>query len=311
MKRPILYYFTLLISLTLSFVVTIYLGKFLMNFLWFKSLYIEYISKIILLLFLFIQYLLYKKFNKKEDEFFEIKHQSGNYYYLDKRNNFLSDFYQGNNPVPLKVHILGLSLFFLYIMTFIGSNLQILIYPFVKNITLFKDSGIIYFESLKNLIKQNLILSFLLIVFIGPIIEELTFRGFSLSVKFQKFSRLIVTIFFSFIFSIIHWDFSRVLAIFIMGFALGLVYNLTESLIYPIVIHIVNNGISFFALYSILQRSDFTKLTQLIDSRFLITQQKSNSSFTISILIFFLTILASYIYRKIKSLVSEELPQKD
>ncbi len=306
MKRPFLYYFSLLILIVGSIVVSLFLGKFLMKFFDLKPIYLELISKVILLLFLFIQYLLYIKFNKKEDEFFKVKYETSSYCYLEKKDGFTDDFYKGNRPIPLKVHILGLSLLFFYTSTIIGSNFQVLVYPLIKDIPFFKDSAIIYLKALSDLIKQNLILSFSLIVLIGPIVEELTFRGFSLSVKFEKFTKLIITVFFSFIFSIIHLDFSRVFSIFAMGFALGLIYNLTESLIYPILIHIINNGISFITLYSILQSPNLSIIKDIINSKLLKLEEKQQSIFSLIILTIVLVIFASYIFIKLKSVISEE-----
>lgn len=106
------------------------------------------------------------------------------------------------------------------------------------------------------------------------------------------------------IFATIHFDFSRIIILFMMGFGLGLIYNLTESLLYPIIIHILNNGIAFITFIMLKSQNDisFEKYLELgLNNEETLFQ----NSIILIIFIFFLIIWAIYIYNKIKRKISK------
>lgn len=301
MKKPGLYYFNLIIIIVSAQILSIFLSKtFILKNFNISHIAVEYLSKFIFLSFLFLQYLLYIKFNKTE-VFFNINYESSNYLYLETKNNLFSDFYKGNNPASLRFDLLWFSFLFFFIITTIGNNLQLLLNTILKNTAFFKLSAKLYFEAINNIVNEDLFLSFFLIVIIGPIVEELAFRGFSLSFKFDGKRSTFVIILMSIVFATIHFDFSRIIAIFTMGLGLGLIYNLTQSLIYPIIIHILNNGFSFTIIFIMLNSQKNISFENYFESKLNKVEMQFQNSIILVISIFFLIIWAIYIYKRIKS----------
>lgn len=303
MKKPLLYYFSLILIIVLAQISSAFIVKYIKT----QFIYLELISRLIFLFFLSIQYFLYIKFNKLEDDKFEVKYESTSYVYLEQKNIFLKDFFQGKNPVPFNIGLFSIFIFFFYLLAIAGSNLQFLLLKIFRNSSIFVDTGIFYFKAIQRLMNENLFLSFLLIVFIGPVMEEIVFRGFSLSLKFQDTKRLIITIFMSILFTIMHFDFSRLFPLFAMGFALGLIYNVTQSLIYPIGIHIINNGISFLILI-LAKNFDKTYLEDKLFGKYSIFTQNGNfkSLWIIVITIVLLGCAIITTYKKINNIIEEK-----
>ena len=89
-------------------------------------------------------------------------------------------------------------------------------------------------------------LGLLTIVFLGPVSEELLFRGGvqtalekkNISISNFHFSIIISAL----IFAIIHLNPAQMPAAFILGLLLGYAYGWTGSLIAPVCIHVLNNG---------------------------------------------------------------------
>ncbi len=294
MKRPFLYYFNLFLLLFLSNVISLIIAINLSI----KEVFLELISKLILFSFLIIQYFLYVKFNKPEKQ---ILLDNGVSKTIDKTDLFIDKFkvfYSGPESINLKPYLLFLSLLLFYLIALIANIIQDSLNPILKNLPFFYDSRIFYIKALKILILSDPLLSFFLIVIIGPFIEELTFRGFSFSVHHKKKTSLIITILMSLIFAIIHLDFPRIISLFAMGLALGLIYNLTQSLIYPITIHILNNGISYFTLFKILNSDNFSNI--LLENNI---KKEFNLGFTITriLIIYILIRIVTSIYQKLKN----------
>ncbi len=314
MKKPFLYYFNMIFIFILSNLLSTYIAKNI-NL---KIIYIEYISKIINIFFLLFLTLLYKKFNKsnnsKNFNIFQPTNLMNNlnkadFQYFPKsfiyfKLPFYREFYFGKNKINFNIKVTLLSLLFFYLLAFIGSSLQNIFHPILKNFKFYSISGINYLKALQRIISENYFLSFFLIVFIGPILEEFSFRGFSLSILYKGKKQILVTIFMSLLFALLHFDFSRIFILLSMGFALGLIYNITESLLYPIAIHILNNCISFFALFSI---KNIDAIENIFDKEFLNIEYTQNNSvilrtiLSIWILAAFI-ILAKSIFDKIKEL---------
>lgn len=95
------------------------------------------------------------------------------------------------------------------------------------------------------------------VAFLGPIAEELLFRGgvqTDFSLLFSPRWRLAPIVLTAAIFSIIHMNPAQMPVAFILGFVLGFAYWWTGSLLAPILIHVFNN--SFSCLMSWLSPED-------------------------------------------------------
>mgnify|MGYP000864597285 CR=1 FL=1 len=74
--------------------------------------------------------------------------------------------------------------------------------------------------------------------------EELFFRGVVLRVSYQGTKNLHLGVLFSAIlFSVIHFEFEHILSISFMGILLGYLYVYTGSILAPIALHFLNNGV--------------------------------------------------------------------
>ena len=88
------------------------------------------------------------------------------------------------------------------------------------------------------------VLFFGLVSILAPVIEEIIFRGIIIERLGTKYNYRWAVILSSTIFAFLHV--SQVLDAFIFGVVLSLVYLKTESLMIPILIHVVNNTTAFF-----------------------------------------------------------------
>ena len=81
--------------------------------------------------------------------------------------------------------------------------------------------------------------------FIGPICEEIIFRGVILKEFLKSYSPKIAIFFSALIFGIIHFIPIQVMTAFFAGLILGYIYYKTRSLWIPIIMHILNNLLAF------------------------------------------------------------------
>lgn len=91
------------------------------------------------------------------------------------------------------------------------------------------------------------ILLFVIIVLVGPFIEELFFRGAILT-SFKKYGENFAIVFSSLCFALMHMNIAQGIPTFFMGCILGYMYTKSGSLWLSILIHVLNNGISFVAM---------------------------------------------------------------
>lgn len=89
------------------------------------------------------------------------------------------------------------------------------------------------------------VLFFGVIAILGPVIEEIIFRGIIIERLGTKYNYRWAVIISSILFAILHLG---PIGAFIFGIALSLVYLKTESLMIPILIHIANNTIAIFLM---------------------------------------------------------------
>lgn len=83
------------------------------------------------------------------------------------------------------------------------------------------------------------LLIFFLVSLLGPLVEEIIFRGVMLERLGAKYGYMKGIVISSFIFGILHIDF---VGAFIFGVVLSIVYLKSRSLLLPFLIHAVNNG---------------------------------------------------------------------
>jgi len=89
-------------------------------------------------------------------------------------------------------------------------------------------------------------LIFFLIVLLGPLVEEIIFRGVMVERLGAKYGYMKGVVISSFIFGILHVD---VVGAFIFGVILSIVYLKSHSLLLPFLIHAANNGVAISAYF--------------------------------------------------------------
>jgi len=117
--------------------------------------------------------------------------------------------------------------------------------PFISN-------NIKEFSFIKEIISEqfeNPISSFFLIIIIAPIFEEVIFRGVILKQLLKQYSLIISLFISSILFAFIHFNINQGIGAFFWGMIFGFVYYKTESLIIPIILHLINNLFYFFVHY--------------------------------------------------------------
>lgn len=82
------------------------------------------------------------------------------------------------------------------------------------------------------------------IVLIGPFAEELLFRGAILGGLLKKMDPKYAVLISALIFGVIHFNPAQIIFAFLVGLLLGYVYYSSGSLLLPILIHVIINGIS-------------------------------------------------------------------
>ena len=91
---------------------------------------------------------------------------------------------------------------------------------------------------------ENSWLGILAVAIVGPILEEMLFRGAVTSVLLKAYSPTKAIIYSALIFGIFHINPAQVLNAFLLGLLLGWLFYKTRSLIPGILVHILNNGLS-------------------------------------------------------------------
>lgn len=86
------------------------------------------------------------------------------------------------------------------------------------------------------------------IILITPIIEECFFRGFLYPVIKRRFGMIWGVVLTALFFSLLHVNFTSFLPIFGVGISLAIMYEMTGSLITPIVLHVCYNGVGVLCL---------------------------------------------------------------
>ena len=99
--------------------------------------------------------------------------------------------------------------------------------------------------------KFSVVISVISVVLVGPIAEEILFRGY-LTYRAEKFfSQNTSNIIISAIFASFHLQLNVIISLFILSLVIGNIRNHTNSIYPAIGFHIMNNAIALFAQYSI------------------------------------------------------------
>ncbi|MBN2483241.1 MAG: CPBP family intramembrane metalloprotease [Candidatus Omnitrophica bacterium] len=93
------------------------------------------------------------------------------------------------------------------------------------------------------------------IVVLGPIVEELFFRGFLYGWLRKRMSFIATTILVSLIFSLIHRTYNVVLPLFILSFMLCFLYERTHNMVNSIFFHSLHNLMGCIVLFALNQAS--------------------------------------------------------
>lgn len=104
-------------------------------------------------------------------------------------------------------------------------------------------------------------LGILCIAILGPILEELLFRGAITKVLLQKYKPVKAILISGFIFGIFHVNPAQVVGACFIGFLLAWLYYKTQSLIPCILLHVLNNS---FSVYQSLAHPEVEEVTSLL-----------------------------------------------
>ncbi|MBS6237997.1 MAG: CPBP family intramembrane metalloprotease [Bacteroides sp.] len=111
-------------------------------------------------------------------------------------------------------------------------------------------------------------LGIICVAILGPILEELLFRGAITKVLLKKYNPVVAILISGLIFGIFHMNPAQVVGATLIGFILAWIYYKTHSLIPCILIHIMNNSLS---VYLALKFPDVEYSSELIGEKAYLT----------------------------------------
>lgn len=185
--------------------------------------------------------------------------------YLWRKNYLTDDKYQYSFPVA---SCLGWSLL-------AGSSVIFLTSALASRLTFLPD----WLDQTFNILQSGW-LGIVCISVLGPILEELLFRGAITKVLLRKYSPVKAILISGLIFGVFHINPAQVVSASLVGFFLAWLYYKTQSLIPCILIHILNNSLS---VYLNLEYPEMEELSELV----------GNALFTIFLLVFVLLFFVS------------------
>ena len=118
-------------------------------------------------------------------------------------------------------------------------------------VNIFNIPGFGVQENILNLFPSSgfgLYLTIFIFTLIGPITEEILFRGFLLGSLLKKCNKLTAITLSSIIFSLIHFQVEVILPLFILSFLISNLYLKTQSIQAAIYFHIINNSLKTYLL---------------------------------------------------------------
>lgn len=307
-KHKWLYYILLIAIIIGHYFITIFLGMKFNDFFEKNTILLEYLNDVVLLLLLFLfalfcsRFLLNEETVNIDDKQISLEKKPQEEQKTKRRNSFqkIRYFFIGDSKINLESGLLISAIAFFVVMIFFALSLQSFANLFLNKFTFFENNKNLYSDALLKLFDNNFIAVCFLIALIGPISEEITFRGFFLSIHLGKTQSIITMTLSSLIFSIMHFDVSRIFYLFFIGFALSLIFYYTQNLLYSIIVHILNNLIPALFLFitksgKILQQLQYSESENYDISKTLVENRSISTFFTL----LFLTIIAGYIAYKL------------
>ena len=137
-----------------------------------------------------------------------------------------------------------LNLYIIILLTSVG--LSLFLAEVDKFVRFYYPMTEIWAEIFQNIYQANIILSFVGIVVIPPLIEEILFRGIILKGFLKIYSPALAISLSSLLFALIHINIWQMITAFIAGIFLGWVYYRSKSLFLVIFSHVVFNAIAVF-----------------------------------------------------------------
>lgn len=181
----------------------------------------------------------------------------------------------GNAPADSLIHwgYLAVYLIFVTLFFYVLKILSPFSFEIFKNITLKNIALAIFCEVLVYFVNYNMNITILQNMFkssydilivgfqslmplpvliyaciLGPIIEELLFRGYILKGLRNKYGMTVALLVSSVIFAVFHLNIVQILNAFIMGIIFGLLYIKTGSVFSCMLAHILNNSIAMYVM---------------------------------------------------------------
>jgi len=148
---------------------------------------------------------------------------------IKEKYNFLRNIKKANLNQILGVGLLG------------GG--YVCLYPFLNyhSVCCDFDKGLLFYNS-------NLSIgSFLSILIIGPVLEELFYRGYLLNELVKKYNTAFSVIISALFFSFFHFDYTIFIPTFLIGVQLGLLFLYYRNLILNISFHMIFNGMIMYS----------------------------------------------------------------
>ncbi len=101
-----------------------------------------------------------------------------------------------------------------------------------------------------NLItKSDFILTFIMLVIVAPVAEEIIFRGWLYSKLRAKIPAIPAILLVSLLFGIVHGQWNVGVTVFVMSIAMCTIREITGTIWGGMLIHIIKNGLAFYLLY--------------------------------------------------------------
>ncbi len=160
-------------------------------------------------------------------------------YFLKKRDNVAIFDFQRKNMNPAVI------VFASYVITCGISGITTkwldFVYEFLEDVPFFKDSIESYDTSWGGIDEEPYFFVFMSVILLGPVVEELMFRGVLFNLIYKKAGHVAAILLSSLIFGIWHMELVQSIYTTLFGIALSVIYLYTRSIIFPIFCHCLYN----------------------------------------------------------------------
>jgi len=144
---------------------------------------------------------------------------------------------------------------------------------------------------------------FFTIVIAAPFLEEILFRGIILDGFLKNYKTAHAILISALLFALIHGNLTQGTGALILGILLGWIYWKTDSIIPCILLHLINNGLAFFATFYATDQNSEKSLQDIINNDLLYV-----ALYIISILV---AIASVFFLLNTKDLHREKLPTEE